>query len=178
MTDTNPYAPPQSTPIDAAEPPPAGPLALAGLSRRFGAALIDVLVFAVPYMLSVTVWVAVLGAHDFQGMRRLGPDKLLLFDAGNSLSCVFIYVVLNGWLLLRNGQTIGKYLVGIRIAKPDGRKPSMVDLVLKRFAALLASQFIPGGRLALIIDPLLIFRANRRCLHDEIADTIVVLVQS
>jgi len=30
------------------------------------------------------------------------------------------------------------------------------------------------GRLVQFIDPLLIFRDSRRCLHDEIADTTVV----
>lgn len=76
--------------------------------------------------------------------------------------------------LAQTGQTVGKLWLGIRIVRSDG---SAADL--GRVFAL--RMFLPGliaafaGPLFSLPDALCIFGNERRCLHDLMADTIVVM---
>ena len=70
-----------------------------------------------------------------------------------------------------NGQSIGKKACGIKVTRRDGSPVSLSRLVWLRN--------VLNGLIALvpfygIIDALFIFSEARRCLHDHIADTIVV----
>ncbi|GAB2506037.1 RDD family protein [Lysobacter humi (ex Lee et al. 2017)] len=83
-------------------------------------------------------------------------------------------------LLYQHGQSIGKRVIGIRIVRSDGDDASLARLVFMRFGALV----VIGAVLAAVspylnsafalINVLFIFTVARRCLHDHIADTIVV----
>jgi uncharacterized RDD family membrane protein YckC len=96
--------------------------------------------------------------------------------------------------LARRGQTIGKYLEGIRIVRTDGTRAGFWRAVVLRSAALplvaaltegVANQmdgavglaaFGAAGMVGLVIsaDPWLIFLPARRALHDYVAGTKVV----
>ena len=67
----------------------------------------------------------------------------------------------------------------IRVVRVDGSRVSFARFVFLRWLPLAIVGCIPfvGGIVALI-DPLLIFRESRRCLHDDIADTQVVTAAS
>lgn len=74
-------------------------------------------------------------------------------------------------LVARNGQTIAKKLLTIKVVRTDGSKASLGRIFWLR-------NFV-NGLLAIIpfyglIDALLIFGDQRQCIHDKIADTIVV----
>lgn len=79
------------------------------------------------------------------------------------------------------GQTLGKRALGIRIVKKEtGENGGFVTNVLLRgvvpttpYLALLLVHPILGG-LYIWTDALFIFRADRRCVHDHIAGTLVV----
>jgi uncharacterized RDD family membrane protein YckC len=88
---------------------------------------------------------------------------------------VAAFLAINGWLLATRGQTIGKMLLGLRIVRSDGSAASAGKVIGLRYGLCWLLAFIPlvGGLFGLI-DALMIFRADRRCLHDLIADTIVV----
>ena len=76
-------------------------------------------------------------------------------------------------LLRREGQTIGKRLLGIRIVDEDvGVKASLYkNIVLRYFVNWLLTLIPPY----VVIDHVFIFAKNRRCVHDYLAGTKVVL---
>jgi uncharacterized RDD family membrane protein YckC len=73
------------------------------------------------------------------------------------------------------GQSIGKRLIGTRIVLADGTPAGFVHGVLLREWLLLPYRGVPilGGVIGLG-DVLAIFRRSRRCLHDDVAGTLVV----
>lgn len=160
------YAPPQSHVEDVVQPgEPAGELA--SRAKRFVAAMIDgVIAIAVIWLLSVFTPVNV---WEDDGSSLWEPQLQ------SALVGFLIYVALHGWLLATRGQTIGKALLGIRIARPDGSKPSLGRILGLRESLQFLTAVIPGvGQIYVLVDCLFIFRASRRCLHDQIADTVVL----
>lgn len=86
-----------------------------------------------------------------------------------------VYFTVNWKLLQQKGQTIGKKVMGIRIANLDGSKPNLKSLLLKRYLPLASLPYIPYAGMALMYaDTFWIFGKRRRCLHDIIAGTQVV----
>jgi uncharacterized RDD family membrane protein YckC len=73
------------------------------------------------------------------------------------------------------GQSIGKRLVGIRVMRLDGSEIELWRLILLRNVVL----HVVGQLCGLIglIDALWIFGDQQRCLHDYLADSIVVNVE-
>ncbi|TWT65938.1 RDD family protein [Posidoniimonas polymericola] len=86
------------------------------------------------------------------------------------------YLLVNGYLLSASGQTVGKKALGIKIVRKDGSKAEFSRLILHRYFLLWFIGLIPIiGMIFGLLDPLMIFRKSRYCLHDDIADTAVVL---
>jgi len=82
---------------------------------------------------------------------------------------------MHGYLLVTRGQTIGKALLKLRIVRPDGSRASIGRVIGLRYAAPALLNVMPAvGMIFTLGDVLFIFRESRRCLHDQIADTIVV----
>lgn len=85
------------------------------------------------------------------------------------------YCILHAWLLATRGQTVGKAVLGVRIVRSDGGRAGLARLLGLRAGLPYAVMFIPVvGQVLTLVDTLMIFRSSRRCLHDVIADTIVV----
>ncbi|MCA0895118.1 RDD family protein [Microbulbifer agarilyticus] len=82
----------------------------------------------------------------------------------------FVFLILNGFLLIDYGQTIGKKLVGISIRDLKGNIPSFNKLIFYR--PLIKILFVVLSPLDLV-NKLLIFRQDKRCLHDHIVATKV-----
>ena len=82
-------------------------------------------------------------------------------------------------LVHRNAQTIGKKLVGIKVARKDGSRASLARIFWLRnvvnsiVGVVLLVVPLVGGFYSLV-DALIIFGEQRRCCHDYIADTIVI----
>ena len=74
-------------------------------------------------------------------------------------------------LMRRNGQSIGKKATGIKVVRSDGSAASLSRLIWLRNVVNWIISIIP---LYGLIDVLFIFGESRQCLHDKIADTIVV----
>jgi uncharacterized RDD family membrane protein YckC len=86
-----------------------------------------------------------------------------------------VFVLINGKLLTSNGQTVGKKLMGIKIATLSGGVLPLKDVLLRRYLPPIAVGIIPiVGAIACLADVLCIFREDRRCIHDLIAGTRVV----
>ncbi len=78
-------------------------------------------------------------------------------------------------LLARNGQTIGKKLLGIKVVRVDGSPVSLFRVFFLRYVCNTFLTLIPlFGSLYSLIDSLMIFGESRRTVHDRIADTIVI----
>jgi uncharacterized RDD family membrane protein YckC len=158
------YAPPraQVADVDAAE----GPLAPATRMQRFWAAMIDLVI-----ALTAT-WLATL-VTPWNPWARVDPSY---WQPGllNPLVGFVLFLALHGVLLARRGQTIGKFLLGLRIVRPGGEQASFARLMLRYGVGYASTIVLAVGQVYGLIDALLIFRASRRCLHDQIADTLVV----
>ncbi len=161
MANDNPFAPPQAEVADVAA---AGPT-LGGRGARLGAVLID-------GCLQIGVMLAVNAVLPF---GLLSQDESIGQLVTNALAGLAFFLVIQGWLLVKHGQTVGKKLLGLRIVRTDGSRASPARLLGLRYAIgwLLSAVPLVGGLYALV-DSLCIFRASRKCLHDTIADTIVV----
>lgn len=166
--DDNRYAPPQAQVEDI--PPMAGGAQLAGRGARLGAALIDGGLFLAIFGVAAAV-------TPWNVFRPPEEGQLAATLVTNALGGLLLFLLFNGYLLARHGQTIGKRLVGLRIVRPGGERASLMRLFGARYLVGWAVNSVPGiGALYGLIDSLLIFRESRRCLHDNIADTIVVKI--
>lgn len=161
------YAPPQSHVEDVQQTGQPQPGELATRGKRFLAAMLDGGI-----AIGVLWLLAMLTPYDVwsDDGRSLWTPRLADTAVG-----ILVYLVLHGYLLATRGQTIGKALFKIRIARPDGSKPSIGRLLGLREGPLFLLNVVPMiGQVFVLVDSLLIFRASRRCLHDQIADTVVL----
>ena len=167
MHDANPYDAPQA---DLNEKSGSAPIELAGYGERLGAAIVDAIINFIP---SGALMYA---TGVFDGFPQATPLSFGATVLYASAGLVF-FLLIHGYFLMTNGQTVGKKLVGIRITGLDDRLLSMPQLVLKRVLPVMVVQVIPVvGQFLALIDVLFIFRADRRCVHDLIAGTKVVRV--
>jgi len=75
-------------------------------------------------------------------------------------------------LVARNGQTIAKRLLDIKVVRSDGTQASLGRIFwLRNVVGNALLGMIP---LYFLVDHLFIFGERRQCIHDLIADTIVV----
>ena len=85
------------------------------------------------------------------------------------------WCVITAWLVAADGQSIGKRMVGIKVVRTDGSRASFARIFLLRNVVNGLPNLLPYvGWLYQLVDPLLIYQESRQCLHDRIADTIVV----
>lgn len=146
---------------------------LAGRITRLVAAFIDTLLFTVPII--IVGFVA--GAFDASSGRQatgvpvigMGAVSLLLFY-------IFALVIAQIYLLMTQGQTLGKKMMSVRIVKQDTRANGgfSTNILLRWVVPVLISCVPLVGSIFGLIDSLFIFRQDRRCIHDLIAGTIVV----
>ena len=106
------------------------------------------------------------------------PDTATMpVAAGQYLTVAVLgaFVVLQYWLLSVRGQTLGKIAMGIRIERPDGSLPGFGRVVVLRSWLVGLLSGICG--VFSLVDVLFILSADRRTLHDRIADTRVVQLE-
>ena len=159
----NPYAPPRARVRDIAAP--KAQLVLAERSSRLGAAIVDGLIFSAMVYIPLIVGTALAaGSGDESGVLALVGVVLMLAGFG-----VWLYLTLKQ--LSATGQSLAKKYFNIEIVRSDGSPASLGNIVWKRNVLNGLLGIIP---LYGLIDILLIFGEERKCIHDKIADTIVV----
>lgn len=163
--EVNPYQAPES--LTAHRPPPS-PEQLASRWARLGGAIIDTLVM----MLFVLPVQYALGFFDgFPNVKE--PEFHMQVLA--MVIFIALFLVLHGYLVATRGQTIGKLLLGTRMVRTNGSAATFRRLVWLRYLPQWLVSMIPIlGPFLVIVDPLFIFRTDKRCIHDLIADTKVV----
>ena len=87
-----------------------------------------------------------------------------------------VVMIIQFFLLATQGQTVGKKVMGVRIVTMAGqRNPGFIKAVLMRTLVPAVITCLPLiGPAFFVLDACFIFRENRRCLHDLIAETVVV----
>jgi uncharacterized RDD family membrane protein YckC len=176
----NPYAAPKADiNVSGANQLAAGNLATRW--QRFGGSFVD----------GILTWVglgpAYLGVSFTAVSKQPGTFKnpFFVYTASGSWGLLAAALTigitaLQWYLIVKRGQTVGKMAAGTRIAMLDGSRPGFVNALALRtwpvWAFSLLAGALPALGVATLIDVLLIFRADRRCLHDLIAGTKVVRV--
>ena len=93
-----------------------------------------------------------------------------------SVALAMMGVTVAQWVAITDaGRSFGKWCVGLRIVavRPDDDEPGFVQLIgLRSWAFALAAQITCG--VSSLVDVLLIFRGDERCLHDHLAGTRVI----
>lgn len=179
-TDTAaPTQPPASSaPVYSAMPSPSeaavtvdphthGPVsqtpALARRRERLAAYVIDALI-ATLIMVPLLIYF---------GLDKLssGEPAMILIMLGYG---VLSFLCIHGYLIYERGQTVGKHFLHIRVEDRNGNQASFSRYFFRRYLIMAVFYSLPFiGPLISLLDPLFIFRSNRRCLHDEIAQTQV-----
>jgi uncharacterized RDD family membrane protein YckC len=90
------------------------------------------------------------------------------------LSFLIQYVLINGYLLHKKGQTIGKCIFKIKIVGKNGQHVSLFRISLLRYFPFTIMSTIPVVSLMCPINVLCIYRKSKYCLHDDIANTKVI----
>ncbi|MEP7099651.1 MAG: RDD family protein [Burkholderiales bacterium] len=164
--DKNPFAPPTAHVADIAS---SGALELGGRGARLGASIIDTLIqLAVYYALAFTVFSALMPTSTSTG-SIVGRFALQL------IASFALFILVQGYLLATQGQTIGKKLLGLRIVRSNGERASVVRLIgLRYFLGWIIAVIPVVGMVYALVDCLMIFRESHQCIHDNIADTMVI----
>ncbi len=167
----NPYAPPVAPVQDVSDSD--GPGELADRSSRLGAFLVDALILVVAELPT-----AVVAFGHLNPAAKTRTEMLMMFKNGGlpySAVLFCVWAVITILFVRRNGQTIGKRAIGIKVVRSDGSKASLARIFWLRNVVNGLPSFIPIVSLIYwLVDTLMIFGESRRCLHDRIADTIVV----
>jgi uncharacterized RDD family membrane protein YckC len=163
VLDDNPYQAPRAaiSPRKAIVIPTE---VLAGRGARLAAVIID-------YLCMVAVLIP--GFAGFLYVDTAAVDTVATELA--ALTFVIglgILIVIQGIYLVRDGQTIGKKMMKIRIVDHvDGTLPGWPRILGMRYILNTALRQIP---FYFLVDAVLIFGEEQRCIHDHLAGTKVI----
>jgi uncharacterized RDD family membrane protein YckC len=171
-TMTNPYAPPKAAVRDISMPDAS--LVLADRGTRLGAAILDGIVMAVmvyvPFLV-IAIFAGASGAANPDALESGGMPPVFMFG----FLLMFVGFVAWSWLTIlyvhRNGQTIAKKWLKIKVVRTDGSPASLGRIFWLRNVVNGLLGIIP---LYGLVEVLFIFGEAQQCLHDKLADTIVV----
>lgn len=166
--DYNPYAPPSPTSeieqaLTGRDDDDEPVVLLAERGTRWWARVVDNLL---------------LGASSIPAVIMLGENR-----GGDSTAALAMFVLpfallcYQWYLIATSGQSLAKRWMKIKVVRLDNGPVGFVHGVLLREWILFGFQMIPIlGRIVGLADAVMIFGNDRRCLHDQIAGTKVVLV--
>lgn len=166
---------------------------IAGAGDRILAALLNqlftFLVLLVPFVGLIAFAIKnegrIVGSEEIVGLL-LGMTSFWVGLAG-----ILAYTVIQIYYMSRDGQSLGKKIMRIRVLKTDGRNPGFVGTVLVReiawsvlvaiIAAVIGLAVGDNGEnainlLAFLANFVLLFmvKRDRRTLYDMMADTVVI----
>jgi len=169
MEENNIYLPPEADLGNPAEDPPAITNSnLASRWARLGASLIDVILLLALYV--VVFYGTEYWEKTFQQNVSIREQMLsVLFGFA-------IYLLFHGYLLHKRGQTIGKWMLGIKIVSVANNEIlPLWKVFFVRYVPLVLVALIPvAGHLLILINDCFIFRKDKRCLHDHISGSQVI----
>jgi len=166
MQENNPYSAPGSAVADVAAP---DELQLADRGMRLVAAIIDGVI-----LVAILLPMMFVGGY-FTGIMA-GQQPGFGTQALWGLVGLVVFLVVQGYPLNATGQTWGKKALKMKIVDLEGRKPDFTKLFVLRYVTTQLIGLIPVlGTIYGFVNVLFIFGEDRRCLHDKIAGTRVVV---
>jgi uncharacterized RDD family membrane protein YckC len=166
---TNPYAPPLAVVRDIADP---SELAVpADRGTRLGAMLLDSVIFVMMVYVPAVFVAMIRGATVAAAGGDVGSNALVAIGGGVAVLGFAVWCWLTIKYVRRNGQSIAKKLLGIKVVRTDGSPISLGRIFWLRNVVNSLISIVP---LYGFVDGLFIFGESRQCLHDKIAGTVVV----
>ena len=134
-------------------------------------ALVDILIMGVPIFALLMIF------FGFNRILEIAKENTLVYTLVMLIVGQIFYLAINGWLLYKYGQTVGKKFLEIKIVDLNNNLPELYRSYGLRYFVPALFPLLPllGGLLSLA-DILFIFRKDRRCIHDHIAGTKVITV--
>jgi len=147
------------------------PTTLASRWQRLAASIIDGIILMI-FVLPVFYAAGYFYPAYFQEENFL-QQFILNIVAG--LASVTVFLLINARLLFSRGKTVGKNLMGITIVDSFKHTIPERNNLLKRYAFYFFIGYVPlvGGIISLV-NVLFIFGKEKRCIHDNVASTMVV----
>jgi uncharacterized RDD family membrane protein YckC len=164
----NPYAAPAESQGGDVVPALVAKLELAPRGSRLVATIIDALLFGAALTLGYLFSLALLSSLDQATLSSRWASLAMSFG-------LLLYAY-QSYAIASTGQSIGKRMCRVRIVRQNGEPAGFLRAVLLRMWLFSALGFIPVIKYLALIDALLIFQVERRCLHDRVAGTIVIAV--
>jgi uncharacterized RDD family membrane protein YckC len=158
----NPFETPRTAEPAQLDPPEPGLQVLAEPGTRLTAAIFDTGLSALCFLPCL-----IIVANEDWIWAGVGVSVLILLGLS-------IYQ----WILLtQTGQSLGKRWTRIKVVRTNGQAADFVHVVLLRVLVMGMVQGLVGGcgSILSLVDVLFIFREDRRCIHDHLADTKVVV---
>jgi len=138
---------------------------LADVGTRFVGAMLDGLLYlpvVIPGLL-------------IQYLTADGDGDLTALAIGSLVVGVLGVAIVQWYMIATSGQSIAKRLLGMRIVRSGGSPVNFLHGVVLRSWVIAFLSNVPGvGAIVGLVDAVMIFGEGRRCLHDRIADTIVI----
>lgn len=179
MSMENPYEAPASEIRESLEIGGApGPHNYASLGDRFLGSFIDgvinISIFLGVLYLTGLAMIADSG-DDADFWEIVGHENIMVDTLAYILS-ILIYIAVQWPFWSASSQSIGKKVMKTQIVNFDGTPTDVKTIAFKRVALFQVLGLIPAkiGDWITIIDILFIFRADRNCLHDDVAKTRVI----
>jgi uncharacterized RDD family membrane protein YckC len=171
MSAINPYQPPSATIGPEAQQPDQA-VRLAGAGKRFVGSVIDGLALLICTILTMAATVSLWSNLAFDS----GYDGDSLVASLVALACMTVPLSIEAWLIVTRGKSLGKLFLKMRIvrARDQGPVGFVHGVLLRRWLFILVGAIPILGVLIGLADALAIFRASTRCLHDDLAGTIVI----
>jgi uncharacterized RDD family membrane protein YckC len=141
---------------------------LASRWNRLWASLIDGLTM-IPIMLPIMYFTG-----GLEGLKN-GVQPSLIYTLTMALIGVIIFVIIHGKWLIADGQTLGKRALNIKIVTVENKHASLAVLAKRYGFSMLIPQIPFIGALINFVNLLFIFTKSKRCLHDLVAGTKVVI---
>jgi uncharacterized RDD family membrane protein YckC len=171
----NPYAPPTALVEDIADP--SAVLTPADRGTRLVAAILDGIVGGVMVYVPLFVGLAIAGMSLSVESGRVenatlnGAMVAVIVGFGLALIGFIAWAWLTITYVRRNGQTVAKKMLNIKVVRSDGSPASLARIFWLRNVVNILISLVP---LYSVVDHLFIFGESRQCLHDKLADTIVI----
>ena len=166
---TNPYAPPRAYVRDIADP--ASLAAPADRGTRLGASILDGIIFMVMVYAPLMFAGVVSGATARSPLRDGGNNAMVFVGLVLALAGFIVWCWFTIMYVSRNGQSIAKKVLNIKVVRTDGSPVSIGRIIWLRNVVNALISIVP---LYGLVDALFIFGESRQCLHDKIADTVVL----
>ncbi len=171
-TFQNPYAAPSGGSVDLEK---RSNEQLAERGTRLIAVIIDGLAWTMPML--ILIGLAIASGVSFDEERSVGNPLMVAIFGGLAFIFFIAFLVYQLTLMSRYGQTLGKRIMKIKVV--DVRTGEKCPLGRYFWLRSVVPGLIGGipfiGNLFSLADILFIFADDRRCIHDKIAETKVVL---